>query len=105
MIINGSTLKLPARTGASTTTAHSRLAAPGQGPGDPIDPGQSPGDPMPPEQAPGDPISPDHGPGDPVTPVHHVRYPLLKAFWRDVAPPPVPVVSTLRRRSRSIGSN
>jgi hypothetical protein len=33
-------------------------------------------------------------------PVHHVRYPLLKAFWRD-STPASPAISTVRRRLKT----
>lgn len=100
---NRTTLKLPTRSADSPATGPVRAPGHAPGPGDPIDPAQVPGDPAEPDQGPGDPIGPDHGPGDPAQPVHHVRYPLLKAFWRDVAPPRV-VVSTVRRRPRTIES-
>ncbi len=108
-MISRPTLKLPARTGARSTPRSSHPVDsghgpgdPGQAPGDPIEPDHGPGDPV--EPGPGDPVSPDQGPRDMAGPVHHVRYPLLKAFWRDLAPTPA-VVSTVRRRPRMLESN
>ncbi len=108
-MINRPTLKLPARSSASSTTRAYHPFEHGHGPGDP---GQVPGDPIEPDHGPGDPVEP--GPGDPVDPgnaprdiagpVFHVRYPLLKAFWRDMTPPPA-VVSIVRRRTKMIQSN
>ena len=98
-MLNRTTLKLPARNRHTTTQDSPCFTGSEQGPGDPVDP-------IEPDQRPGDPIGPDHGPGDPVEPVHHVRYPLLKAFWREAAPAPASVsVSTVRRRPKAIESN
>lgn len=108
-MINRPTLKLPTKTNVSSTTRSDHPGDHGHGPGDPD---QAPGDPIEPDHGPGDPVEP--GPGDPVNPgnaprdlaepIFHVRYPLLKAFWRDMAPPPK-VVAIVRRRTRMIASN
>jgi hypothetical protein len=108
-LINRTTLKLPTKTGATSTTradhpvnASHGPGDPGQAPGDPIEPDHGPGDPV--EPGPGDPVDPGHGPHDMAEPVHHVRYPLLKAFWREAAPKS-PVVSTVRRRAKTLEPN
>ena len=108
-MISRPTLKLPTKTAASSTmrAAHPGNSThgpgdPGQAPGDPIEPDHGPGDPV--EPGPGDPVNPGHGPHDMAEPVHHVRYPLLKAFWRDAAPAAA-VVSTVRRRAKTLESN
>jgi len=96
-MLNRTTLKLPPRNGRPTTKSSPGTMGPEHGPGDP-------GDPIEPDNRPGDPIGPDHGPGDPAEPVHHVRYPLLKAFWRETAVAPASV-SIVRRRPKAIESD